>query len=69
MSNFRYGPSLTNKIHQPVSTYYVVPFNSPDDPAQKQKLVDACKLPGYTRLTAGRRWPQRARGSVNLAYN
>lgn len=47
VSNFRYGPSLTNKIHQPVSTYYVVPFNSPDDPAQKQKLVDACKLPGY----------------------
>jgi hypothetical protein len=30
-----------------VSTYYVVPFNSPEDPAQRQKMVDACKLPGY----------------------
>lgn len=47
VSNFRYGPSLNNKIHQPVSTYYVVQFNSPEDAAQKQKLVDACKLPGY----------------------
>lgn len=47
VSNFRYGPSLTNKIHQPVSTYYIVPFNTPEDPVQKQKLVDACKLPGY----------------------
>ncbi len=47
VSNFRYGPSLNNKIHQPVSTYYVVAFNSPEDVAQKQKLIDACKLPGY----------------------
>ncbi|MDQ6647269.1 MAG: energy transducer TonB [Pseudomonadota bacterium] len=47
VSNFRYGPSLNNKIHQPVTTYYVVPFNAPEDPAQRQQLVDACKLPGY----------------------
>jgi hypothetical protein len=47
VSHFRYGPSLNNKIHRPVSTYYVVPFNSPEDAVQKQKLVDACKLPGY----------------------
>jgi hypothetical protein len=47
VSNFRYGPSLNNSIHRPVSTYYVVPFNSPEDPAQRQKMVDACKLPGY----------------------
>ncbi|MEP7187452.1 MAG: energy transducer TonB [Rhodanobacter sp.] len=48
VSNFRYGPSLDNKIHQPVATYYVVPFNAPADPAQRKKLVDACKLPGYS---------------------
>ena len=47
VSNFRYGPSLTNHIHQPVSTFYIVPFNAPDDPAQKQALVDACKVSGY----------------------
>lgn len=47
VSNFRYGPSLTNAIHQPVSTVYIVSFNSPQDPAQKQKLDDACKVPGY----------------------
>jgi hypothetical protein len=47
VSNFRYGPSLTNHIHQPVSTVYIVPFNSPQDPAQKQKLIDACKVSGY----------------------
>lgn len=47
VSNFRYGPSLTNRIGEPVATYYVVPFNAPTDPAQRQQLVDACKLPGY----------------------
>lgn len=47
VSNFRYGPSLTNRIHQPVSTFYIVPFNSPDDPVQKKALVDACQVPGY----------------------
>ncbi len=47
VSNFRYGPSLTNRIDEPVSTYYIVPFNSPDDPAQRKQLIDACKLPGY----------------------
>jgi Gram-negative bacterial TonB protein C-terminal len=47
VSNFRYGPSLTNRIGAPVATYYVVPFNAPDDKAQRQQLLDACKLPGY----------------------
>jgi hypothetical protein len=47
VSNFRYGPSLTNKNHMPVSTYYVVPFNSPDDPAQRAQLMAPCKLSGY----------------------
>lgn len=45
--NFSYGPSLTNRIGEPISTYYVVPFNAPKDKAQRQKLMDACKLPGY----------------------
>ncbi len=47
VSNFRYGPSLTNRIGEPVATYYVVPFNAPQDPAARQQLMDACKLPGY----------------------
>ena len=47
VSNFRYGPSLSNKIGQPVATYYIVPFNAPDDAAGRQALMDACKLPGY----------------------
>ena len=49
VSNFRYGPSLTNHDGDPVDTYYVVPFNSPDDKAQRQTLMDACKLPGYNQ--------------------
>lgn len=48
VANFRYGPSLTNRIGEPMATYYIVPFNSPKDPAQRQQLIDACKLPGYT---------------------
>jgi hypothetical protein len=47
VSHFRYGPSLSNRIGEPVATYYVVPFNAPKDPAQRQQLMDACKLPGY----------------------
>jgi hypothetical protein len=47
VSNFRYGPSLSTKIGQPVATYYIVPFNAPKDPAARQQLVDACKQPGY----------------------
>jgi len=47
VSNFRYGPSLTNKNHTPVDTYYIVPFNSSDDPAQRAQLMAPCKLPGY----------------------
>lgn len=47
VSNFRYGPSLTNKNHTPIATYYVIPFNSPDDPAQRDQLMAPCRLPGY----------------------
>jgi hypothetical protein len=47
VSNFRYGPSLANRQGEPVATYYIVPFNSPDDPAQRKQLMDACRLPAY----------------------
>ena len=47
VKNFRYGPSLTNKIGQPVATYYIVPFNAPDDAAGQQQVMEPCKLPGY----------------------
>jgi outer membrane biosynthesis protein TonB len=47
VSNFRYGPSLTNKNHTPVATYYVIPFNAPDDPAKRAQVTAPCKLPGY----------------------
>lgn len=47
VSNFRYGPSLTNKNHTPVATYYIIPFNAPDDPAQRDQVMAPCKLPGY----------------------
>jgi hypothetical protein len=48
VSRFHYGPSLTNKDSAPVSTYYVVSFNLPTDPAQARQITDACKLPGYS---------------------
>ena len=47
VSQFRYGPSLTNRIGNPVSTYYVVPFNAPTDPAQRKQLLAPCQLPGF----------------------
>lgn len=47
VSNLRYGPSLKNSTHEPVNTYYIVPFNLPADAAQKQSIIDACKLPGF----------------------
>jgi len=47
VSNFRYGPSLTNRASDPVATYYVVPFNAPSDPAGQQKVMAPCQLPGY----------------------
>jgi hypothetical protein len=47
VANFRYGPSLSNHISDPVATYYIVPFNAPEDKAQRQQLTDACKLSGY----------------------
>lgn len=48
-SNFRYGPALSNKTHEPVNTYFIVPFNLPADAAQRQSITDACKLPGYNQ--------------------
>lgn len=48
VSRFHYGPSLTNGQGAPVSTYYVVSFNLPSDPAQAKQVTDACKLPGYS---------------------
>lgn len=47
VKNFRYGPSLTNRIDQPIDTYYIVPFNAPDGPEGMQKVMEPCKLPGY----------------------
>ncbi|HZX70077.1 MAG TPA: energy transducer TonB [Rhodanobacter sp.] len=47
VANFRYGPSLNNKDHQPVATYYIVPFNSPKDADAQKQLMAPCKLPGY----------------------
>jgi outer membrane biosynthesis protein TonB len=47
--NFRYGPSLSNKTHEPVNTYFIVPFNLPEDAAQKQAIINACKLPGFNQ--------------------
>jgi len=46
-SNFRYGPALSNKTHEPVNTYFIVPFNLPEDAAQKKAIINACKLPGF----------------------
>ena len=48
-TNFRYGPSLSNKTHEPVNTYFIVPFNLPADEKQKQAIINACKLPGYNQ--------------------
>lgn len=47
VSNFRYGPSLSNRIGQPMATYYIVVFNAPADKAQRAKLVAPCQLSGY----------------------
>ena len=49
VTQFRYGPSLTNGTRDPVSTYYVVPFNSPDDPAGRAKVTQPCQLAGYPK--------------------
>lgn len=47
VSNFRYGPSLDNRHGDPVATYYIVPFNSPDEGAGQKQLMAPCKLSGY----------------------
>lgn len=47
VKQFRYGPSLTNGTRDPISTFYVVPFNAPDDPAARKKVMEPCQLAGY----------------------
>lgn len=47
VSHFRYGPSLTNHADEPVDTYYVVPFNAPNDPAGQSQVMAPCQLAGY----------------------
>ncbi|WNL45572.1 energy transducer TonB [Dyella sp. BiH032] len=48
VKRFEYGPSLNNgSKKEPVSTYYVVGFNLPEDKAEAKKITDACRLPGY----------------------
>ncbi len=47
VANFRYGPSLSNRDSQPVKTYYVVPFNAPDDSQGQQQVMAPCHLMGY----------------------
>jgi hypothetical protein len=48
VKRFEYGPSLNNSTKkEPVSTYYVVGFNLPEDKAEAKKITDACRLPGY----------------------
>lgn len=48
VKRFEYGPALNNSSKkEPVSTYYVMGFNLPDDKAEAKKITDACKLPGY----------------------
>jgi hypothetical protein len=47
VSQFRYGPSLNNRVGNPVSTYYVVPFNAPTDPAARAAVLKPCALTGY----------------------
>ena len=48
VKRFEYGPSLNNgSKKEPVSTYYVVGFNLPEDKAAAKKVTDACRLPGY----------------------
>jgi len=47
VKDFRYAPSGVNRSAEPVSTYYVVGFNLPEDPARKAAIMKQCALPGY----------------------
>jgi len=47
VSNFRYGPTLSNRTSAPVATYYIVPFNAPAGPGGQQQVMAPCKLTGY----------------------
>jgi hypothetical protein len=47
VKNFRYAAMPGNSTGEPVSTYYVVSFNLPTDPAQRDRISKQCVLPGY----------------------
>jgi hypothetical protein len=47
VKDFRYAASGVNRAQEPVSTYYVVGFNLPEDPARKAAILKQCALPGY----------------------
>ncbi len=47
VKNFRYGPTLANRINEPVRTYYVVPFNAPPGPDGQRQVMAPCRLTGY----------------------
>jgi hypothetical protein len=47
IKNFHYAPAPQNSAGVPVSTYYIVQFNMPDAPAERERLTRACDLPGY----------------------
>lgn len=48
IKNFHYAPAPQNSAGVPVSTYYIVQFNMPAEPAERERLTRACDLPGYT---------------------
>jgi outer membrane biosynthesis protein TonB len=47
IKDFHYAPAPQNSAGVPVSTYYIVQFNMPADPAARERLTRACDLPGY----------------------
>jgi hypothetical protein len=47
IKDFHYAPAAQNSAGVPVSTYYIVQFNMPADPAARERLTRACDLPGY----------------------
>lgn len=45
---FHYRPAQDNDSDEPVSTYFIVPFNVPEgDSDTMQKVLKSCHLPGY----------------------
>jgi hypothetical protein len=49
VSRFSYAQAQTNGTGEPVSTYYIVQFNLPADPAERARITKQCELPGYDR--------------------